>query len=178
MVETKYEVEVEVVPWWAVLLEGIGAVLLALLLFAAPGTTLKVIVSITGFFWLVRGAFDIVTIFVDKTAWVWKLLSGILGIFAGLIVLQHPLWGAALLPATAAIILGIQAVLSGIFGLVVAFKGGGLGAGVIAVLSILLGIVLVANPLISGAVLVFVAAGLALVGGIASIVIAFRFRKA
>jgi len=62
--------------------------------------------------------------------------------------------------------------------LVVAFKGGGLGAGVIAVLSILLGIVLVANPLISGAVLVFVAAGLALVGGIASIVIAFRFRKA
>ena len=173
----EYEVEINIVPWWAVLVEGIAAVLLALLLFLAPGTTLRVIVSITGFFWLVRGLFDLVSIFIDKTAWVWKLLGGLLGIFAGIIVLQHPLWGAALLPATIAIIIGVQAVLSGIFGLVVAFQGGGLGAGVMAVLSIILGVVLIGNPLISGGVLVFVAGGLALVGGIASIVIALRARK-
>ncbi len=173
----EYEGEINIVPWWIVFLEGIAAVLLALLLFAAPGTTLQVIVSITGFFWVVRGFFDLVSIFIDKTAWVWKLLGGVLGIFAGLVVLQHPLWASVLFPATAAIIIGVQAVLSGIFGLVVAFKGGGLGAGVLAVLSIILGVVLIGNPLVSGAVLVFVAGGLALVGGIASIIIALRARK-
>ena len=99
------------------------------------------------------------------------------GHFRRIIVLQHPLWGAAVLPATIAIVIGVKAVLSGIFGLVVAFQGGGLGAGVMAVLSIILGVVLIGNPLISGDVLVFVAGGLALVGGIASIVIALQVRK-
>lgn len=114
----------------------------------------------------------------DRTAWGWKLFAGILGILAGLVVVQHPLWGSILLPATAAIIIDVQAILSSGISLVIAFKGGGWGAAIIGALNIVLGIVLVANPLLGGAALVLVAGSLALVGGIAAIAIALRLRKA
>jgi uncharacterized membrane protein YcfT len=49
----------------------------------------------------------------------------ILGVLAGLAVMQHPLWNSILLPTTAAIIIGIQAILSGGISLVIALRGGG-----------------------------------------------------
>jgi uncharacterized membrane protein HdeD (DUF308 family) len=97
---------------------------------------------------------------------------------AGLVVMQHPLWGSVLLPATAAIIIGIQAVLSGDISLVIASRGGGWGAGIIGALNAILGLVLLANPLLGGATLVFMAGSFSLLGGIATIAIALRVRKA
>ena len=172
------ETEVPPIPWWLVLLEGIAAVIIGILLLTSPGIPLFALVQITGFFWLIGGIFRIVSIFVDSSSWGWKLLGGIIGILAGLVVLQHPVWSTLLLPAVYVIILGIQGIILGGASLVMAFRGGGWGTGVLGVLSIILGVVLLLNPLFIGiAVLPFVLGAFALVGGILAVVAAIMMRR-
>src|SRR5919206_1882030 len=101
------------IPWWLVLLEGIAAVIIGLFLITAPGITLLFLVQVAGFFWLIGGILRVVSIFVDRSLWGWKLVGGVIGILAGIVVLQHPLWSTLLLPAVFVIILGIQGVKSG-----------------------------------------------------------------
>ena len=180
MMTTTHTAETEgiPVPWWLVLLEGIAAVIVGIFLLTSPGITLFALVQVTGFFWLIGGIFRIVSIFMDSSSWGWKLLGGIIGILAGLVVLQHPLWSTLLLPAVYVVILGIQGIILGGVSLVMAFRGGGWGSGILGVLSIVLGVVLLLNPLFIGiAVLPFVLGAFALVGGILAVVAAFMMRK-
>ena len=166
------------IPWWLVLLEGIAAVIIGLFLVTAPGITLLFLVQVTGFFWLIGGVLRIVSIFVNSSLWGWKLVGGIIGVLAGIVVLQHPLWSALFVPAVYVIILGIQGIIVGGTSLVMAFRGGGWGAGILGVLSIVFGIVLLLDPVFIGvAILPFVLGAFALVGGIAAIIGAFRLRK-
>jgi uncharacterized membrane protein HdeD (DUF308 family) len=44
-----------------------------------------------GFYWLFQGVLSLVQVFVDRSIpWIWSLLTGIVGILAGLFVLRHP----------------------------------------------------------------------------------------
>lgn len=166
------------IPWWLVLLEGIAAMIIGLFLLTAPGITLLFLVQVTGFFWLIGGVLRIVSIFVNSALWGWKLVGGIIGVLAGIVVLQHPLWSTLLLPAVYVIIIGIEGIIIGGTSLVVAFRGGGWGAGILGALSIVFGIVLLLNPVFIGiAILPFVLGAFALVGGIAAIIGAFRLRR-
>jgi uncharacterized membrane protein HdeD (DUF308 family) len=169
-------VENKRIPWWLILLQGIALVILGILLLTAPGATLLILVQFLGIWWLVQGLFQIISIFIDSSLWGWKLFAGILGIVAGIVMLQHPLWSAILVPAIAIIILGIQALIFGVVEMIQAFQGGGWGIGLLGVLSIIFGIVLLAHPLIGVAVLPFVLGGFGLVGGIVAIVAAFTSR--
>jgi uncharacterized membrane protein HdeD (DUF308 family) len=165
------------VPWWVVLLQGIFAIILGLLLLTSPGMTTLVLIQFVGIYWLVAGIFSLVTIFIDHTKWGWKLFSGIIGIIAGLLVIQHPLWSTVLLPTVLIIILGVEGIIMGFIALFSAFKGGGWGAGILGVLSILIGSYLVFNPLVGALALPWVIGIFALIGGVFAIVIAFRDRK-
>ena len=169
-------VEYKGIPWWLILLQGIALVILGILLLTAPGATLLILVQFLGIWWLVQGIFQIVSIFVDSSLWGWKLFAGILGILAGIVILQHPLWSTILVPEIAIIIVGIQALIFGVVELVQAFQGGGRGIGLLGVLSIIFGIVLLANPLIGVEVLPLVLGAFGLVGGIVAIVAAFTSR--
>ena len=164
------------IPWWLVLLEGIAAVVIGILLLTSPGITLFALIQVIGFFWLIGGILGIVGIFIDSSLWGWKLVSGILGILAGIVVLQHPVWSSILIPAILVIFLGIQAIISGGAGLVLAFQGGGWGRGILGVLNIILGLVLLFNPLIGVAVLPFMLGSISFIGGLSAIVIAFKMR--
>ena len=106
-----------------------NSVIIGLFLLTAPGITLLFLVQVAGFFWLIGGVLRTVSIFVDSSLWGWKLLGGIIGILAGIVVLQHPLWSTLLVPAVYVIILGIQGLIVGGTILVMAFRGGGCGAG-------------------------------------------------
>ena len=86
------------------LLEGIAAVIIGLFLLTAPGITLLFLVQVTGFFWLIGGILRVVSIFVDSSLWDWKLVGGVIGILAGIVVLRHPLWSTLLLPTVYVII--------------------------------------------------------------------------
>ena len=165
-------------PWWLVLLEGIAAAIIGLFLLAAPGATLFVLIQIVAIFWLVGGIFRIISIFLDSSLWGWKLIGGALGILAGIVVLQHPLWSTVLVPAIYVIILGIQGLVLGGVSLVMALQGEGWGVGILGALSIVFGLVLLFNPWIGVAALPFVLGALGIVGGGVAIVMAFVMRSA
>ena len=165
-------------PWWLVLLEGIAAAIVGLFLLTAPGATLFVLIQVLGIFWLVSGSFRIVSIFIDSSMWGWKLIGGVFGILAGIVVLQHPLWTTVLVPAIYVVILGIQGIVLGGVSLVMAFRGEGWGVGILGALSIVLGLVLFFNVWIGVAVLPFILGAFGIVGGIFAVVMAFRMRSA
>lgn len=164
-------------PWWLVLLEGIFAAIFGLLLLLAPGATLIFLVRVLGFYLLIEGILRIVSIFLNSSLWGLKLVIGILGILAGIVVLNHPLWSAIAIPTYIVYVVGFLAIFEGIGGLIQAFQGGGLGAGLLGILVIIFGLILVLNPLIGVVALPFVLGGFMLVGGIAAIVASFRLRS-
>jgi uncharacterized membrane protein HdeD (DUF308 family) len=163
-------------PWWLVLLEGIAAIILGILLLTAPQATLFVLVQLLGIYWLIKGIFQIVSIFIDSSRWGWKLFAGVLGIVAGIFILRHPMLSAVVTPALTVFFVGLLGVTIGVINLIQAFQGGGWGAGILGALSILLGIFLTLNPLMGTAALSVVLGVLGLVGGVAAIVLAFRMR--
>jgi uncharacterized membrane protein HdeD (DUF308 family) len=165
-----------IIPWWVVLIEGIAAIILGILLLINPGSTTVLIIQFLGIYWFIDGIMSIVRIFIDKTAWGWKLFSGIIGILAGMAIIQYPLWATILVPTTMVWLFGFFGIIIGVLGLIQAFQGAGWGAGILGVLSILFGIVLLANPIIGAATLPFIFGFLGIVGGIAALVMAFRMK--
>jgi uncharacterized membrane protein HdeD (DUF308 family) len=164
-------------PWWLVLLEGIAAAIVGLFLLTAPGATLFVLIQALGIYWLVGGILRIISIFMDNSLWGWKLVGGVFGVLAGIVVLQHPLWSSVLVPAVYLVVLGIQGLVLGGVSLVVAFRGEGWGVGILGALSIVFGLVLLFNVWIGVAFLPFVLGAFGILGGGAAIVIAFVMRS-
>lgn len=163
-------------PWWLVLLQGIAALILGALLLTNTPETVFVVVQFLGFYWLIDGVLRLVSIFIDSREWGWKLAGGVVGILAGLWVIRHPLWSAVAVPETAAVFVGVFGVVMGVLAVVQAFRGSGWGAGFLGVLGVLLGLGILFNPLTSAVALTWTLGLLAMFGGIALIVTAFRLR--
>jgi uncharacterized membrane protein HdeD (DUF308 family)/predicted flap endonuclease-1-like 5' DNA nuclease len=163
--------------WWLVLIEGILAIILGILLIGNPTTGLVLIVSILGFYWLITGVITLISLFWNRTQWGWKLFTGIIGIIAGLVIIQNPITASLLVPATFALVLGILGIVFGISQLIQSFTGGGWGMAVLGVLSILLGFLLMVRPLVAGLTLGFMMGFLLILGGIVAIVASFGLRR-
>jgi len=155
--------------WWIILIQGILSIIIGVLFLVSPGMTVVVLVQFMGIYWLVGGVVTLVSIFVDRRLWGWKLFAGLIGVWAGLSVIQHPLWSAVLLPTVLVVILGIQGIFYGIVYIIEAIKGLGWGTAILGGLSILLGILLLSAPLFATAVLVIFMGVASLVGGIFSV---------
>ncbi len=165
-----------IIPWWLVLIEGIASVIVGAFLLFKPGMTLIVLIQVMGIFWLVGGIFRLIGIFMDRSMWGWKLVGGIIGILAGISVLSYPLWSAVMVPTVFVIVIGVQGLIMGVVTLIMAFKGGGWGPGILGALSIVFGIILLGNPLAGALVLPIVAGVYGLIGGIATIAVAFKLK--
>jgi uncharacterized membrane protein HdeD (DUF308 family) len=165
------------IQWWLVLIQGIATLLIGIFLLTDPVTTSRMIVFYIGIYWLVTGVLSLVRIFTDRGNTFLKLFSGIIGILAGWFLVTNVTDGATLVFGVAAvIILGIQGILMGIFGLVESFQGAGWGPGIIGAISIIIGIMLLGSPLGYALVLPWVIGIFAIVGGIFTIIFAFRLR--
>jgi uncharacterized membrane protein HdeD (DUF308 family)/predicted flap endonuclease-1-like 5' DNA nuclease len=165
------------VPWWLILIEGIAAIIVGILLLANPGSTLAVLVRLLGIYFFVTGILSIISIFIDSTAWGWKLFAGIIGILAGFTIIEYPLWSTLLVPTTFVLVIAIFAIIIGLVNLVHAFQGAGWGKGILGVLSILLGVVLLARPILATISLPLVLGVLGIVGGVLALVNAFRLKR-
>lgn len=165
------------VPWWLIMIAGIAVFIVGLLFLISPHMSLLVLVQLLGLFWLVTGILELVSIFVDRRRWGWKLFAGILGVLAGLIVMRDPLWSAIIVPAVLIIILAIQALLAGVSQLIHAFSGGGGGLAILGVLNVIFGLILLFNPLLGAAALPIVLGIFAVIGGIALFFSSFRLRQ-
>lgn len=164
-------------PWWLFLIEGIAAIIVGLLLVTNPTVTIVVLIQFLGIWWLVSGILDIVSLFIDRTAWGWKLFSGIIGILAGIVILQHPILAAVGVTQIAVIIVGILGLVQGIMGLVSAFQGGGWVSAVLGIVSMVVGLLLIFNQFAAGIGLWLLIAIFALVGGGIAIWQSFQIKK-
>ncbi|ABN56377.1 MULTISPECIES: HdeD family acid-resistance protein [Methanoculleus] len=159
---------------WFVLFLGIIAILFGVLFFVYPIPTLTLLATILGIYWLANGVVVLLSLSRHKTGWGWKMLVGILGILAGVIVLIYPLYSAVLVPTIYAIIIGVEGLVIGAIYLVQGFSGEGWGTAVLGILSIIFGLILIAHPLIAALAFVLLIAVLAIIGGIAAVILALR----
>jgi uncharacterized membrane protein HdeD (DUF308 family) len=160
-------------PWWLVLLQGIASLVIGLLLLTETGMTILSLVIFLGVYWLISGIFDLVSLFVDRRHWGWKVFSGVIGIIAGIVIVRHPLWSSVLVPVTLVWVLGLIGILIGVTHIIRAFTGGGWGSAVLGLLSLLFGVILLAQPIESLVVLVLLVSVWAVVGGAVAIVVSF-----
>lgn len=166
------------VPWWIVLLLGIAYIIAGLFLVFQPLASLVIIALFTGATWFVSGVLDLISLARDRTRWVWTILSGVIGIWAGLVLLGQPLVGAVLLPFVYIIILALSGVVLGILRIVQGVQGGGLGVIIWGVVTVVLAGWLLLNPLAGVVVLPFMFGIFAIIGGILTIIAAFQIRRA
>jgi uncharacterized membrane protein HdeD (DUF308 family) len=79
--------------WWLLLLRGVAAIAFGILAFIWPGVTLFTLIVLYGAFALIDGILALVAAFASRSQTVprwWLVLTGILGIAAGLIAMLWP----------------------------------------------------------------------------------------
>jgi len=163
--------------WWVFLLEGIAALIFGGLLLTDPAATLLVLAVFLGYYLLFVGVLELVRIFVDRSQpWYWSLLIGVLGIIAGIIVLNHPVLTALALPTTVVVYLGVVSLIMGVVGIIGGLSGGGFGSFLLGIASLLIGVLLLGSPMTTALAVPFVFGILLLIEGIALIIFAFRVK--
>ncbi len=165
--------------WWLVLIRGLAAILFGLLALFWPGITVLVLVVFFGAYAIVNGVFSILSAFRHETqSRVWTIISGIIGILAGVVAFLWP--GITLLVllyviAFWAIFTGVAEIMDGIrlrkeidneWTLILA------GA-----LSVIFGILLLIWPGPGMLSLVWLIAIFAILYGIALVALSFRVKK-
>jgi len=184
MSEAAASLETKDRPWWLLLVEGVLAFAIGAILLWAPAKAkvdvYTVLVMLLGIYWIISGVLTLVSMFVDHTAWGWKLFMGAISLLAGFVVVMYPVAAGISLPKIFVLCLGIWGLIQGIVMLVMAFKGGGWGIGILGGIMLLLGIYLVANWSMPGMglAMIWAAAVTALIGGVILVVQAFRQRSA
>jgi uncharacterized membrane protein HdeD (DUF308 family) len=79
--------------WWLFLLRGIFALVLGIMGFPMPGTSLAILMIFLGFYMLMDGMFSIMAAVTERTAtkrWGWRLGLGIFGVLAGVVTFFNP----------------------------------------------------------------------------------------
>ncbi|RPJ51048.1 MAG: HdeD family acid-resistance protein [Methanobacteriota archaeon] len=177
-IDSDYETEYEIlqVPWWVVLLEGIIAILVGLFLLYRPAATTVFLVQILGIFWLAEGILSVVGALIFSGNRVWKLLSGILSIIAGVVILTYPIYSPFIVLTLFIIFIGVWAVINGVVKVVLALKGGGWGTGILGILTIILGLLLLTNSLAGVLVLPWIFGFFLIIGGIGSLIWGLKMR--
>ena len=170
-------IETQARPWWLILLGGVAAIIVGFLLISSTEKTLFILIQFVGIYWIVSGIFDLVSMFIDHSAWGWKLFIGIIGILAGLVIIRNPIASAVAVPVIFTWVLGFYGLMAGIIMIIQAFKGGGWGVGIMGVLALLIGLFILGNTLISAVTLVWMSGFLFVIFGIVGVIQAFRQRS-
>jgi len=165
-------------PWWLILIQGIALIVIGGLLMTKTGVTTVTLILFLGWWWLISGIFELISIFMDRTMWGWKLFSGILGILAGLYIIGAPVLGTVIVVGFATLMLGINGMVIGVMDLVKAFQGAGWGKGVLGALSLIFGFIITFNFTSFMSALPWVWGLFAVLGGIAAIISSFQLKKA
>jgi uncharacterized membrane protein HdeD (DUF308 family) len=166
-----------VYPWWLVLIQGIAALVLGIAFLAYPYLTLFIIVVFVGAYFFVSGIFSIISIALDRTNIGWKVLVGILGIVAGLVILTYPVYSTIILPALLILFIGVWGLIIGGTHLAAAFSTKDWVMGFIGIFAVIFGILLIVYPLLSVAILPYVLGAFGIVGGIIIMVLAFQLKS-
>jgi uncharacterized membrane protein HdeD (DUF308 family) len=163
-------------PWWLVLIQGIVALILGCLFLVFPYLTLFVFIVFIGAYWFISGIFALISLAYDKSNMGWKIVVGLLGIIAGILIMMYPYYSTILLPAMLIILIGVWGLIIGGITLAHGIRGGGWGEIILGILGLIFGIVLLVKPLISALLLPYVLGIFGIILGIGAIVAAFMCR--
>ncbi len=169
-------VKMRAVPWWLIFIEGVALVILGILFLTNPGSTTLAVVTVLGIYWLISGILGIIGIFLNSHNWFWKLLMGILGIIAGVLILQHPVTAAVVVGSALVLWLGLLGIMIGIVQIIRGIMGEGWGPLLLGIISIILGGILLANFWGVTLSLPWSLGILSLIGGLVTIFQSFRAR--
>ena len=158
---------------YVLLFGGIVSLVFGILLITQTGAALTLVMLLLGLSWFIQGIFTLLSIFIDKSRWGWKLFGGVIGIAAGLLVFSNPVASTVAGLALVAILVGLFGVLIGISALIGAFQGEGWGAGIFGAVSLIIGLLLIFNAWIGAELLVTLTALLLVVQGIVGVVFSF-----
>jgi uncharacterized membrane protein HdeD (DUF308 family) len=167
--------------WWALVLRGAVAVLFGLIAFFSPGVTLVALVILFGAYALVDGIAGVILgikEFGERERWWGTLLSGIVGIGAGIVTFLMPgLTALALLT-----LIAVWAIMRGILDIVAAIRlrhaiEGEWLLALAGVLSVAFGLLLIVRPLAGALAVVWWIGAYAIVIGAVLLVLGFRARS-
>jgi len=170
--------EMQLFPWWLFLLWGLLTLLIGLSFLFSPGITTALFILFLAAYWFVGGLFMIGSLFFDRTNMGMKVLLAVINIFAGVLILSHPLYSTIFALSFLVLFLGFWACFIGSVHLYHAIGAGDLGNGVLGVISLVFGILLLSHPFIAAAIVPFVAGGFCLVSGLSTLYVAFLAKKA
>lgn len=171
--------------WWIVLVRGIAMVLLGIFLLMRPGATLVIIIQFVGAYWFVDGIFTIVASIRGRKThsnWGWGIFVGVLSILAGGVIFMYPFMSTVM---TQLFLVYFLAFLSMFFGIMSVVTGIRLRKEIDnewsmiigGIFSTLFGVLLLVEPVISAATLIWVAGIFSIIGGIAQVISSFQVRK-
>lgn len=161
---------------YAFLLGGITAFIFGLILVIRQDAAIGIVALLIGLWWLIQGAFLIFSVFIDKTDMWWKLLFGLIGATAGIVVLANPVQTGTFLGTALAWVLGLLGVIGGIVSIIGGFRGGGMGAIIFGVVTGAIGVLILVYPEGSFTAFVTILGIILMVQGVAAVVIAFMAR--
>lgn len=174
MASSTIEVQASSSSRWLVVIEGVIAILLGILLVIKPIETTTVVLQLMGWFFFIAGVFTVLSILIDREYWGWKLFVGVLGVIAGMFVIEHPMWTSLATVTTLSVIIGLIGIFMGVSKVVMAFKGAGWGQGILGILITILGIGVLFNAFTVGIALPVILGIISIIGGLAAIVQTFR----
>jgi uncharacterized membrane protein HdeD (DUF308 family) len=164
--------------WWAILLEGIAAIILGVLLVMSPARTLFALIVFLGAYWVVRGIIGLIDAFrVQGEHRGWRAFAAIVSVLAGLFVLAYPLASTFVVPFVYVLVIGFGALFSGIM-LIVYGSRYHTGAGVVlGVLDVIFGLIVIASPYVAVLALPYVLGIFAIIEGLILVVQSFSLRS-
>jgi uncharacterized membrane protein HdeD (DUF308 family) len=164
-------------PWWVILALGIAALIFGMAFLAWPYLTLLMVVTFVGAYWFITGIFSLLSLIMDRSNMGWKILIGILGVIAGMVILMYPFMSTLLVPAMLVIFIGVWGLMIGAVHLAHAFSIKDWSSGLLGLLAVIFGILILVHPFITVALLPFIFGGIGVVGGIIAIIMSFSFRN-
>lgn len=165
--------------WWLPLIRGILLILFAVVMYVWPGVTLISLITFLGAYWLVGGVFDVVEGIMGHTfrSRTWLIIGGLISILAGFMLMSQPVISGFLTTQFVLYFLAFATIVAGIMHLFAGRSGHfSWGSFFLGALYIIFGVIILANPLLSVATMIWLLPAWAVVTGIFSIVAAFMLR--
>lgn len=168
--------------WWLPLLRGIMMVILGAYALFRPGMTVATFVQVFGFFLAFDGVLAIVAGITGQVpSRGWTIVRGVLALIVGIAIVGNPVLVAGIAAIWFVYLLGISSIILGAMEVFAAIRDRNEieGEGWIifgGVISIIFGVALLSAPLVFAGMVVMIIGVVAVVGGIASVIFAFRLR--
>ncbi len=170
--------------WWLGIFTGIIFIFIGWLLLTNTAITTLRLVQILGLYWLISGVIGVVVSIFSQSVQSrgWKLAGSLLGIIAGLVVLNNPITSSVFTVAFLTYLIAFTFIFNGVIRMFLGRETEGskfkwsFGGLILGVIYILVGLSMLGNTAFSAQVLVRTVGFLAVIGGIVGIASSFMFK--